>query len=166
MIRDKDLASTGEVSVRLPEASIQRALYYRERVELILRGWATRQHDPAAYPESPTSWFKRNAYRLLKAFVDAKQEHLLIRLANQSPRRLAGLKIIADNPFKVGLFAMCDDDSLSRRQQQVLGNQMLYAYRHGVAPEHLVGFISVAGNAEAIVAKLKAGAREPGFPPL
>ena len=152
-----------EVPVELPRGSIRRERYYREQVELILQGWAVRQRGLAADQESATSWFKRNAYRLLKAYVDAKQEDLLMRLARQSPRRQAGLQIIGDNPFKVGLFAMCVDDSLSRRQQQVLGNQMLYAYRHGVEPEHLVGFIRASGNAETIARKLTTDAREPGF---
>lgn len=111
--------------------------------------------------ESPNAWFKRNAYRFLKRYVDANQTDVFERAISRSHRHLVGLDAIRDNPFKLGLFAMFSDDSLSRSDRHIFGNQMLYAHQHDVPPQHLIAFIRAAGSPPRIATKLRSGAREP-----
>ena len=70
---------------------------------------------------------------------------------------------IRDNPFKLGLFAMFADTSLSRSDRHVFGNQMFYAHKHGVPAEHLIAFIRAAGSPGRIADKLRSGSREPSI---
>jgi hypothetical protein len=137
--------------------------YFDESARSIIDGWtALKNADGPA--ERPNSYFKRNIYRLIKAYVDAGRTAVFIKMAQRSGRSLVGMEAIRDNPFKLALFAMWDDnESLTRNQQRVFGTQMMYAHKHGVPPEHLLGFICIAGSAQAIANKLKDGLREPGF---
>ena len=54
---------------------------------------------------------------------------------------------------------MFDDDSLSRNDRKVWGEQMEYAYRSGIEPEMIIGFIYISGSPAVIEQKL-AVARE------
>lgn len=157
------LASEDQIDVgRLPNRQ-QSTAHFDAVADQIVRGWMSRRVaiDP---PEKPLSWFKRNMYRLIKAYVDAGREQVFMKMATRSGRSMVGVGAIQSNAFKLALFAMwSDNQSLSRHQQRVFGNQMLYAYLHGVSPKHLIGFIRAAGSAQTIADKLKSGAREPGF---
>lgn len=137
--------------------------HFQQAAENIVSEWLKRR-AAVGQDESSTSWFKRNLYRLIKAYVDAGDQSVLLAIAKRSGRAQVGLHQIAENPFKLALFGMWSDNaSLTRQQQRVFGEQMLYAYRHDVPPEHLIGFIRVAGNYNVISQKLRDGAREPGF---
>lgn len=138
--------------------------------DLITKWSGIERLDQAMRDESPNAWFKRNAYRFLKRYVDAGQtavfDDAIRRPPRQSSRRiprrhLVGVDAIRDNPFKLGLFAMFSDDSLSRSDRHIFGNQMLYAHQHDVPPEHLIAFIRAAGSPPRIADKLRSGAREP-----
>ena len=119
--------------------------------------------DKAKRDESPNAWFKRNAYRFLKRYVDANQTDVFERVISRSLRHLVGVDAIRDNPLKLGLFAMFSDDSLSRSDRHIFGNQMLYAHQHDVPPQHLIAFIRAAGSPPRIAEKLRSGAREPSI---
>ena len=130
----------------------------------VITKWLGIEHGPKAQRlESPNAWFKRNAYRFLKRYVDAKMTDIFDRAIKRSDRHLVGLDAIRDNPFKLGLFAMFSDDSLSRSDRYIFGNQMLYAHQHGVPPEHLIAFIRAAGSPRRIADKLSSGEREPSI---
>ena len=113
--------------------------------------------------ESTNAWFKRNAYRMLKRYVDTNQTRVFDQAIRSSNRHPIGLDAIRANPFKLGLFAMFDDTSLSRSDRHVFGNQMLYAHQHEVPAEHLIAFIRAAGAPSRIAAKLLNGSREPSI---
>ena len=155
---------TGDVEVgSIPSRRTPASSYFDAISDQIVIGWLRRKHR-AIGGESANSYFKRNMYRLIKAYLDAGQGELFDTLATRSRRSQVGVAAISDNPFKLALFAMwSDNQSLSRHQQRVFGNQMLYAYRHGVPPEHIIGFIRVAGSAQRIAEKLRSGHREPGY---
>lgn len=147
----------------VPPTDRQARMHFEVKADEIVRGWVTRRRANDG-TESAHSWFKRNIYRLIKAYVDAKRSDIFINMARLSGRSLVGLTAIQDNPFKLALFAMwADNVSLTRHQQRVWGSQMFYAHLHDVAPEHLIGFIRTAGSAQTISQKLQQGAREPGF---
>ena len=129
--------------------------------DLITKWVGIQRRDKAQRIESPNAWFKRNAYRLLKRYVDANQTDVFERAISRSKRHLVGIDAIRDNPFKLGLFAMFSDDSLSRSDRHIFGNQMLYAHQHGVPAEHLIAFIRAAGSPPTIADKLLCGFREP-----
>ena len=155
----------GEVVISaVPSSAHQARQLLREKIEIIVTGWVKRRDGSIASEESPHSWFKRNLYRLFSAYINAGHAELFMDLAKRSTRSLVGLRAIEDNPFKVALFAMWNDnESLGRHRQRVFGTQMLYAYLHAVAPEHLIGFIRASGSPQTIANKLRSGEREPGF---
>lgn len=131
--------------------------------EQIIVAYEQRKARPDRFPESPNDWFKRNAYRFLKAYIDAELTRVFETAIHKGTRKTHALNLIRSNPFKLGLFAMYADASLPRNDRQIFGNQMLYASRHNVMPEHFVGFIRVAGSPVIVARKLKTNFREPGF---
>lgn len=161
---DKAQVGRGDVAVGRVPTSTRAALRHFDAVaEVIVSEWMARRRS-ATGVEAPHSWFKRNIYRLIKAYIDADQADVFVVMARRSRRSLVGVSAISANPFKLALFAMwSDNESLSRHQQRVLGTQMQYAYTHDVPPEHLIGFIHTAGSPQLIADKLKRGEREPGF---
>ena len=165
-LRKKAKVHCDEVEVAtIPAASSSARRHFVQIADQVVNGWMTlKEADNPS--ESPHSWFKRNMYRLIKAYLDEGRQDLFGEIARRSGRPLVGLQYIEDNPFKLALFGMWSgNESLSRHYQRVFGTQMLYAYRHDVPPEHLIGFIHVAGSPTAIAKKLASGDREPGFPP-
>ena len=149
--------------VPIPSGDGKANKHFDDCAAVVINGWTKLQRVTNA-PEKPHSYFKRNIYRLIKAYVDGGREGIFLTMAKSSGRSLVGLDALRGNPFKLALFAMWDDnESLTRHQQRVFGNQMLYAFRHRVAAENLVGFIRAAGSAQTIANKLDTGAREPGF---
>ena len=156
--------AAGEVDIgHIPRRLNSAERHFDAVAEDIVCGWMQRMRAGEAV-ESPHGWFKRNMYRLIKAYVDADMTAVFERMAKRSGRSQVGIAAIRENPFKLALFAMwSDNESLSRHQQRVFGTQMMYAYLHGVPPEHLLGFIRMAGSPQVIATKLKRGEREPGF---
>ncbi len=136
---------------------------FEARAEALIDGWLARRNAVQGGAESPNAWFKREAYRLLRHYVDSeltKAFELVIRKDNR-PSRVS--EEARGNPFKLGLLAMFSDETLARSDRHVFGNQMLYAHRHDVPPEFLNGFLAVSGGPNVIAQKLKNGFVEPGF---
>jgi hypothetical protein len=143
---------------------------FENDADAVISGWLRVRDNKVGRLESPNSWFKRNAYRFLKRYVNAGKTAVFEQAIRHPPRQLGkrlpqrhlvGLDQIRDNPFKLGLFAMFSDDTLTRSDRHVFGNQMLYAHRHDVPPQHLIAFIRGAGSPARIAAKLRDNAREP-----
>ncbi|WP_143761379.1 hypothetical protein [Sphingobium chlorophenolicum] len=131
---------------------------FAQAVEHLTLAWLSVAHTEPRGPSSRNSYFKREAYRLLKRYIGAGREDIFLDIIKQSPRRRASPAIL-NQPFKLGLYAMFDDDSLSRNDRKVWGEQMEYAYRSGIEPEMLIGFIYTSGSPALIAQKLQA-ARE------
>jgi hypothetical protein len=155
----------GDVAVgTIPKSTAGAKRHFDAVAETIVTEWVARRSLRSKESETPHSWFKRNMYRLIKAYVDKRRAEIFTAMARGSGRSSVGLTAIEENPYKLALFAMwSDNESLTRHQQRVFGNQMMYAHLHGVPPEHLIGFIRAAGSHQRIAEKLKQGAREPSF---
>lgn len=126
--------------------------------------WDRRRRRPDPQEsESPNAWFKRNAYGFLREYVLRNEEWVLedVVRGDRRPKRL--VEDALQNPFKLGLMAMTVDESITRSDRHVFGNQMLYAHLHDVPPEFLNGFIAVSGKPALIAEKLKSDFVEPGF---
>lgn len=137
-----------ELELQALEASTRLAqLQFADDAETLMTKWWKLVKRPPIEPiESANAWFKRNAYRFLMRYIDAGRTDIFENAITRSQRRRVGLDTIRANPFKLGLFAMFSDDSMSRSDRLVYGNQMLYAHRHAVPPQHLVAFIRAAGS--------------------
>lgn len=145
-----------EASTRL--AQLQ---FAEDAAALMTKWWRLLKRPPIEPIESANAWFKRNAYRFLTRYVDAGRTDIFELAITRSQRRRVGLDAIRANPFKLGLFAMFSDDSMSRSDRHIFGNQMLYAHQHAVPPQHLAAFIRAAGSPAKIAEKLRINAREP-----
>lgn len=139
------------------------------RTDLIRDGFAERRHrrdNGEVLPpcETAESFLKIKTYRLMK---DSDTERAradvprFVRQARIDPRKPSFRK----NPFYWGLLAVDPDRLLLSKQSiSLYSRQLLYAHRHGVPAELLIGFIYQLGGATELSAKLESGARE--FPPL
>ncbi|MBX3595767.1 hypothetical protein [Sphingomonas sp.] len=128
------------------------------------RWYKRRQRDADDRRDPPNSQFKRDAYRLIRSYIDAGKERVFedVAAADGRPKRL--VTQARSNLFKLGLVAMfADEGMLSDSDRNVYSKQMLYAYQHDVPPQLLVAFIGFAGSPARIAAKLASGEREPGF---
>jgi hypothetical protein len=140
-----------------------REVFERAASELIWEWAARKRRSKPADAESPNAWFKREAYRFLREYVIAGNERFLESIVRRDQRPSKLVQDALSNPFKLGLLAMCVDESISRSDRHVFGNQMLYAHRHDVPPEFLNGFIAVSGKPAVIADKIKRNFVEPGF---
>ena len=128
----------------------------------IITEWVGRRTTkPDRRAESPNAWFKKEAYRFLKRYVELGRIDIFQAANKARSKRL--VDDVGQNPFKLGLLAMFSDESISRSDRHVFGNQMLYAYRHFVPADFLNAFLAVSGGPAAIAEKLKSGEVEPGF---
>jgi hypothetical protein len=136
---------------------------FEDKASRIIWEWSDRKAGKHGHAESPNAWFKREAYRFLRPYVLEGKEKFLesVALKDLRPHKLVQEAI--KNPFKLGLLAMCVDESISRGDRHAFGNQMLYAHLHDVPPEFLNGFLAVSGKPAVIAEKLKMGFVEPGF---
>lgn len=137
---------------------------FERRASDIIWEWDRRRRRPNAQDaESPNAWFKRKAYGFLREYVLGGDVSLLesVVRGDRRPKRL--VEDALQNPFKLGLMAMTVDESITRGDRHVFGNQMLYAHLHDVPPEFLNGFIAVSGKPALIAEKLKSDFIEPGF---
>lgn len=165
-MRDRNnvmLRSDGEVAV-LPFNPRNSRRVFADGAELIISAYEERKGNRSHLAEAPNDWFKRNTYRFLRAFIDQELSSTFEAEIRKGERKTDALDKIRENPFKLGIFAMYLDSSFPRNDRQIFGNQMLYAYKHDISPEHLVGFIRAAGSPLKIAEKLKTGFCEPGFP--
>lgn len=142
--------------------TLKRTDFERRASELIWE-WTDRKKLNGEPAESPNAWFKRTAYHLLRDVILRGDEHLLEEVVRRDKRPHRLVEEAVANPFKLGLLAMTVDESITRSNRHVFGNQMLYAHRHGVPSEFLNGFIAASGKPAVIGRKLKEGFVEPGF---
>lgn len=137
-----------------------------EYSEQLILEWLRRQAlgKPVRRAESANAWFKREAYRLLKHFIEGGKSAAFQMVVRGDMRSTRLVEEALKNPFKLGLLAMFSDEScLSKGDRHVFGNQMLYAWSHDVPPEFLNAFLGVSGGPALIAKKLKDAFIEPGF---
>lgn len=123
---------------------------FSERAEELIQEWCVAKFEAKRGPNGKDSFLKREAYRLLKQYIDADRQDIFLRAIEMTKRReerqgrkgrRAPTSAIIDQPFKLGLYAMFSDDSLTRNKQKLWGNQMNLAYENDVEPDDLIGFI-------------------------
>ena len=133
--------------------------------EHIVAEWLRRKNLPGLTPyESALGYLKRECYRVVRHVVDAERSQLFEQVIRLEGRSLSAKVKIGENPFHYGLRALFSDDSvISAPDRSVYSVQMMYAYRHGIEAEMLIGFIYQSGSSTLIRAKLKSGYIEPGF---
>lgn len=120
----------------------------------IVDGWLERQQKASGGGESPNSWFKREAYRMLRDYVDRGKADYFVQAAKKEGHGRISPAALA-NPFNIGLMAMFTaEEPLTRGDRKVFADQMLYAYEHDVPAEFLVAFIGTAGSPAQIARKL------------
>lgn len=141
---------------------------FDDYADAVLMEWVARKNArPTRRAESPNAWFKRAAYAFLLHYIDQGRTSIFHRFVRKDRRSSSAIEEALKNPFKLGLLAMCSDDSiLSRNDRRVFGNQMLYAWLHRVPPVFLNAFLAVSGGPAEIAKKLKLGKPEPGFEEL
>ena len=146
------------------------------QAQLIRKGWSRRKRAARSrtprlpgFHETPDDWMLRHSYRLIGELIKAGYSHLLDARIQELHIRHAGRFSLEGQPFKKGLLAMFGWEVnppsgvlMKRQRRSELGNAMAYAFRHGVHPKYLCGFIKQAGL-KLIAEKLKIDYREPGF---
>lgn len=138
--------------------------FVKEATHIVERWYARRRSEPDEKGDPPNAQFKRDAYRLLRAYIDAGKEGIFVDVAEDDGRPKRLVTQAKSNLFKLGLVAMfADEGMLSDSDRNVYSKQMLYAYRHDVPPQLLVAFIGFAGSPAKIAAKVAVEFREPGF---
>ena len=111
--------------------------------------------------DTPNSYLKREVYRLVrhciaKQAVDLLQE--LVAKDDSSPRPTAHNE---QDPFYWGFMFVCGmDKRVSRQARWRFANELLYAHKHNVPPELLVGFIYQIGKSDGLRERLHTGRME------
>ena len=114
--------------------------------------------------ETANGYLKRESYRIIVHYVAQGRSRFFENVVRQDGRGLTARVKLEENPFHFGLLALFADDSVvSKQDRSLFSMQMLYAYRHGIPAEFLIGFIYQAGSKEEIKRKLSEGSIEPGF---
>ena len=146
-------------------ASAHSKAIFNEHAQAILDEWERRRRNPPGRrAESANSWLKREAYGLIRHYIENEMTSVFRRnlRADRRPNRLVEDAI--RNPFKLGLLAMFADESvLSRTNRHAFGNQMLFAWAHDVPTDFLNAFLAISGGPAQIAQKIKAEEAEPGF---
>ncbi|MDB5724146.1 MAG: hypothetical protein JWQ16_900 [Novosphingobium sp.] len=107
--------------------------------------------------EPPNAWLRRTAYGYLKRYIALREESVFAEIVANAPRRTAGQHDIKDQPFKMGLLALFPSSGgPTRKQRSDWGDQMQYAFNHGVPRRYFVAFTMAAGSPSSIRKKLKA----------
>lgn len=133
--------------------------------EGVIAEWVNREKQTGLSPsEAANGFLKRESYRLICHYIEGGAARLFERVIRDNGKALSSVVRLADNPFHYGLSAMfARSDLLSSADRSVYASQMVYAYRHGVPPNLLVGFLYQCGSFSGVRRKLKDGVIEAGF---
>ena len=106
--------------------------------------------------DKPNGYLKREVYRLVcDCIADRKVRALQRKVAtnDSSPRPSAHNE---ENPFYWGLLAVCgiNDPRVSRNNRSKFANELLYAHKHKVPADLLVGFIYQIGSSDGLRQRL------------
>jgi len=111
--------------------------------------------------DTANGYLKREVYRLVrrciaKQAVDLLQE--LVAKDDSSPKPTAYNE---QDPFYWGFMFVCGmDKRVSRQARWRFANELLYAHKHNVPPELLVGFIYQIGKSDGLRERLRTGQME------
>lgn len=113
--------------------------------------------------EKPEAFLKREVYGLVCRYLDAGTEGLLRRAIESEPADFPQSPSFSENPFHWVFQGLRGAESVTLKRYQVsrFGRQLLYARRHRVPPEFLIGFLFQCGSPDAIYKKAGADDVEP-----
>lgn len=130
----------------------------------IYNEWDRRRRGKASFAPYDTahSYLKRAVYDFVQDPDLSKNQYLgLKRLVVRERNDVSRAPAIEENPFFWGfLLVFADDESLARSDRSKFAAELLYAYKHDVPAELLVGFIYQVGGYARIRQKLKQGEME------
>lgn len=134
-----------EFTDQLP-AKLQRANALFEEAKG--RGQATPNNNPRAL-------IKREVYRFVLELRERNRERYLEDVISVALEKLPVGIVFKENPFHWALAGVraTNDDLLTRNEVMRFGRQLIYAERHGVRPELLVGFVYQCGGPDIISEK-------------
>lgn len=118
------------------------------QIEPILDVMRTRQSKGLAPYDQRTNYLKREVYRVICKLWDASGGLNVIEAAVAGCcSSLPISPALEDNPFFWGLKAIAARTELKPYQVTRLSQEMMYAKRHRISPDLLVGFIMQTGAA-------------------
>lgn len=107
--------------------------------------------------DKPDAYLKREVYALVRDYLRQGRQHLLEELILESRYPYAPRSpSFGDNPFHWVFFGMRDPTTDNLRKDEVsrFGRQLLYAHRHRIEPELLIGFLHQSGTPDEIATKV------------
>ena len=111
--------------------------------------------------DTANGYLKREVYRLVRRCITKQVVDLLRELVakdDSSPRPTAYNE---QDPFYWGFMFVCGmDKRVSRQARWRFANELLYAHKHNVPPELLVGFIYQIGKSDGLRERLRNGHME------
>lgn len=112
--------------------------------------------EPAPPYDTPNGYLKREVYRLVRRCIAKQAVDLLRELVQKddSPPRPTAYN--EQDPFYWGFMFVCGmDKRVSRQARWRFANELLYAHKHNVPPELLVGFIYQIGKSDGLRERLR-----------
>lgn len=145
-------------------AIVSKSKLYLAKATAIYNEWERRREDHTVSPPYATAngYLKRSVYELVQTLRLSsggfgRLERLVRNERNVDPR----VPDVLDNPFFWGfLLVFADDECVGRSERSKFAAELLYAHKHGVPAELLIGFIYQVGGYSRIQKKLKAGEME------
>lgn len=150
----------------IPAKGSRALMVFHNLRDQLVDEWQSRKADDTRFTpqDNPISYMKRQSYRIICHYLEKGSARFFEYAVRTEGRSLPSTVKLEENPFHYGLLALFSDDRLlSRQDRSFFAAQMLYAYRHAVAPEHLVGFLYQVGSNVELRNKIKEGYIEAGF---
>lgn len=142
------------------------ALEFEQRADDILAGYNARKTAAGVCSpyEAKGAYFKRKAYQLIRDYLNtpgrSRTIKSLVRRWGREPRSPP----FSQNPFFWGLLAIDPQaDILTPGRLHIYSLQMLYAHRHDVPTQFLIGFLHQSGNPGDLSHKVTGNLREDWF---
>lgn len=136
-----------------------------DKVEEIVEEYNIRKKEKSAECPfvSAEGYLKRECYILITN-SNTRWHNDFIKKLSVYTNRERRQPSYEENRYYWGLLAIDPShDMIGHNDLQIYSRQMLYAQRHGVPPEHLVGFLYQSGNQKSIQGKVQDNKREEEF---
>jgi hypothetical protein len=163
-IRSQPRPKSGARKGRRTDPPLAEANDWYETSERILDRWQSLRNQGKRTPyDERNSYLKREVYRFVCGYLDAGTEHALRHVLEGEREDFPTSTTFRENPFHWAFFALRDPsapDAIEKFEVSRFGRQLLYARRHRIPPELLVGFIHQSGGPDAVYRKVGAGVLE------
>jgi hypothetical protein len=105
--------------------------------------------------DHPDSHLKREVYRFVCRYLDEGNTKQLNRILEANRVILPRFPTFRENPFHWALSVLRDpkSDNIKKYQVSRFGRQLIYAKRHKIPPELLIGFLYQSGGPDVVASK-------------